>query len=86
MTLKERREKLAAEQKEQKRMNDIKTKIKRMLRSDITHSGILSVKYKLEHIINNPGSEMKTELSREVLIGLYNEVIEHHINKSKDGK
>jgi hypothetical protein len=85
-TIRERKDRLESEKIEEKRVKALKVAVKRRVRSDITHSGILSVQYKMEHIEKNPGSEMKTELSRETIIGCYKEVIEQYYNSKKDGK
>lgn len=85
-TIKERNERIEKEKTEEKRIQALKVSVKRRVRSDITHSGILSVQYKLEHIEKNPGSEMQTDLSRESVIGCYKEVIEQYYNSKKDGK
>jgi hypothetical protein len=85
-TIKERNERIEKEKTEEKRIQALKVSVKRRVRSDITHSGILSVQYKLEHIEKNPDSEMQTDLSRESVIGCYKEVIEQYYNSKKDGK
>jgi hypothetical protein len=85
-TIKERNDRIKKEQIEAKRIQALKVAVKRRVRSDITHSGILSVQYKLEHIEKNPGSEMKTELHRDEVIGCYKEVIQHYYNSKENGK
>lgn len=85
-SIRDRNIRLEAEKVEEKRVQAIKVSIKRRIRSDVTHSGILSVQYKLEHIEKHPGSEMDSELSTDTIIGLYREVIEHYYNSKRDDK
>lgn len=81
-SFKERRERIKKEQDEIKRIKDLKTKFKRRVRSDITSSGIQSVKYKLDYIRGHPSS-ISDELSYELIIECYNEAIEQFLKLKK---
>lgn len=81
-TLKERRERLSLEAAEEKKIRDKITKLKRKVRSDITSCGYLSVKYKLDYIVANPGSEPKVGLTHDQVVTAFNEAINQYLKSN----
>ena len=80
----ERKNRLAAEKAEEKRVKDIITKLKRKIRSDIIASGVQSIRYKVEYMKSNPNARtIGKEFSTERLVQIYNETIEQYLKSKK---
>ena len=63
----DRRKRIEEEKERERELRALEVKLRRSIRSDITTSGIQSVRYKLEYIVNNPKLKRLTGL---IIIGL----------------
>jgi len=78
----ERKERLKKEAEESKLIKELKTNLKRKVRSDITESGLNSVRYKLDFIRENPNSKI-TFLSHSSVVECYEEAIKQFLKQKK---
>ena len=74
----ERKERLKKEAEESKLINELKRNLKRKVRSDITESGLNSVRYKLDFIRENPNSKI-TFLSHSAVVQCYEDAIKQFL-------
>ena len=80
-SIKERRERLEAEEIEKKIHQAKFVKLKRKIRSDITNSSYLAVTYAKELVTERPHLADMHGLSHSEVLRAYDEVIEGHLNK-----
>jgi hypothetical protein len=78
----ERKERLKKEAEESKLTKELRRNLKRKVRSDITDSGLNSVRYKLDFIRENPNSKI-TFLPHSVVVECYEEAIKQFL-KTKE--
>ena len=72
----DRRKRIEEEKERERELRALEVKLRRSIRSDITTSGIQSVRYKLEYIVNNPKTKEVDGLNHNRIVRAYNEVIE----------
>ena len=73
-----RKERLKKEAEESKLINELKRNLRRKVRSDITDSGLNSVRYKLDFIKENPNSKI-TFLPHSVVVQCYEDAIKQFL-------
>jgi len=71
----ERKERIEAERLREKELRALEVKLRRSVRSDITASGVMSVRYKLEYIESRPDLKEVDGLSHNTIVRVYNEAI-----------
>tara|TARA_R110000823_G_scaffold308132_1_gene431577 strand:+ start:103 stop:357 length:255 start_codon:yes stop_codon:yes gene_type:complete len=81
-TPRDRRLRIEREHEEAKRVRAIEIKLRRSVRSDITSSGIMVVRYKLEHIIENPDMKEVEGLNHNTVVRVYNEAIDKYLQRN----
>ena len=74
----DRKERLKKEAEESKLINELKRNLRRKVRSDITESGLNSVRYKLDFIRENPNSKI-TFLPHSVVVQCYEDAIKQFL-------
>ena len=74
----DRKERLKKEVEESKLINELKRNLRRKVRSDITDSGLNSVRYKLDFIKENPNSKI-TFLPHSVVVQCYEDAIKQFL-------
>ena len=74
----DRKERLKKEVEESKLINELKRNLRRKVRSDITESGLNSVRYKLDFIRENPNSKI-TFLPHSVVVQCYEDAIKQFL-------
>ena len=74
----DRKERLKKEAEESKLINELKRNLRRKVRSDITDSGLNSVRYKLDFIRENPNSKI-TFLPHSVVVQCYEDAIKQFL-------
>ena len=80
---KERHEERLKQEAEQKEKRSRYVKYKMKVLSDIANSGMLSVKYKLEALQQQPTLQPDNGLTYAETIDCIREAIDHHLNKQK---
>lgn len=80
---KEREEERLKQEAEQKKQRSLYVKYKMRVLSDIANTGLLSVKYKLEALQEQPTLHPDNGLTYAETIACIREAIDHHLNKQK---